>query len=143
MSKKSFRKQPARDPSYPRLVDLQPGFLRRWGLVAAGGLLIGSGACKSPERTAGVVVQDHRSEERAELQARSQARTADRLDSGAPEPPVLPPPGEPPMARVESKTATQTTTADESDSAAGKKKAKKHQDRPRLRGRPPKPRIDP
>jgi len=139
MAKKSFRRQPEKGPSYPRLVDLQPGFLRRWGLVAAGGLLIGVGACrKHPEPTAGVAMPERLNEELLR-----QAHAALKVDAGAPAlPPTILPPGEPPMARVESKTATQTKTAVESGSAVGKK-AKKHTDRPRLRGGPPKQRRDP
>src|SRR5512140_609601 len=45
MKKRAFRAATTKQPSYPRLADLEPGALRRWGLVAAGGLLIGGAAC--------------------------------------------------------------------------------------------------
>jgi hypothetical protein len=45
MTKRSFRATKTKQPSYPRLVDLESGALRRWGLAAVGGLLIGGAAC--------------------------------------------------------------------------------------------------
>jgi hypothetical protein len=45
MTKRSFRATKTKQPSYPRLVDLEAGALRRWGLAAVGGLLIGNAAC--------------------------------------------------------------------------------------------------
>ena len=52
MTKKSFRTQNASGPRYPRLSDLRPGSLRRWGLAAIGSLLLGGAGCR---RTAGEV----------------------------------------------------------------------------------------
>lgn len=52
MTKKSFRTQAASGPRYPRLSDLRPGSLRRWGLAAIGSLLLGGAGCR---RTAGEV----------------------------------------------------------------------------------------
>jgi hypothetical protein len=45
MTKRAFRPVKTRQPSYPPLAELEAGALRRWGLVAAGGLLIGGVAC--------------------------------------------------------------------------------------------------
>jgi hypothetical protein len=45
MTKRLFRATKTKLPGYPRLADLEPGVLRRWGLAAVGGLLIGGAAC--------------------------------------------------------------------------------------------------
>ncbi len=37
---------PSSTPDYPRLPELDRGSLSRWGLVAVGGLLLGTAACK-------------------------------------------------------------------------------------------------
>jgi hypothetical protein len=55
MGKKSFRPTPSSTPDYPRLLELDHGSLARWGLVAVGGLLLGTAACKpsQPDRLSG------------------------------------------------------------------------------------------
>jgi hypothetical protein len=49
MKKKAFRAQKVARPGYPMLRELDAGALRRWGLAAVGGLLLGGTGCaRSP-----------------------------------------------------------------------------------------------
>jgi hypothetical protein len=131
MAKKSFRVQETKAPSYPRLVELQPGALRRWGLAAVGGLLIGGGACKRQELS-GVMV-------RTDVERGVQVRAA-AVDSGGPTAP-LPPPGEPPAARVEPAAGDETGKTPDAKDTADPKKVNKRRPPPRLPGVKPKDRF--
>jgi hypothetical protein len=97
MAKQSFRARQAQGPKYPRLADLETVTLRKWGLTALGGLLLGSAACNRPtgELTASRA-QDELLKEKA-----AHARAARAVDSGAPAMPAIEPPGQPPMLRVQ------------------------------------------
>lgn len=50
MSKKSFRARQTQNPDYPKLGDLGPGPLVKWGLVVLGGLLLGDSACTKSDK---------------------------------------------------------------------------------------------
>ncbi len=97
MTKKSFRPQRVEPAAYPRLIDLAPSLLRRWGLVALGGLLIGMPACDRRGPTSGEQVAP-----RNDRILVPQVRPTPGIDAGEAVPPTaLPPPGEPPMDRVD------------------------------------------
>jgi hypothetical protein len=89
MAKKSFRPQSAKAPAYPRLVEMERGSLRTWGLAAMGGLLLGGAACS--KKSCEVTV----------LGESAPVRIAALVDAGAPTTAPLLPPGEPPPARIE------------------------------------------
>lgn len=127
--KKFFRTQEAQHPNYPRLLDV--GALRRWGLAALGGLLLGSGACRNdllevgglPPRLAGLQVQP-------KLPA---SRDAGSADAGVPAPPQFLPGGEPPVERIQKPAAA---------AASQKKHAKKRRAVLRPPGTRPPERMD-
>jgi hypothetical protein len=115
MAKKAFRAQKTQVSSYPRLADLRPASLCRWGLAALGGLVLAGAAC-TPK-----------------IQGRlPTARVpAVKLDSGVAQP--LPPPGEPPAAWVETATSTGTAAGTE-DATTNQKKVKKDRTPPKIGG---------
>jgi hypothetical protein len=108
MSKKSFRARKTGGPDYPRLADLEAGTLRRWGLAAVGGLLIGGSACartrtagetEVPKTVTSTVVSKPAHEH--SLHGQSGSRDGGAADGRAPGPLNPPPPGVPPVQRVE------------------------------------------
>jgi hypothetical protein len=84
MGKKSFRPIPCSTPDYPSLPEVDRGSLARWGLVAVGGLLLGTAACKpaQPNRPPGA----------AELRRPAPVAVADAgtADASAPNPTPVP-----------------------------------------------------
>jgi hypothetical protein len=130
MKKRSFRERKPDVPDYPRLKDLDAGALRKWGLLAVGGLLLGGAACKQPPPPAGVQPMNRNEELAARMAA--QARAAQPIDAGGPAAPYLGPPGEPPMDRAE---------LDKAKPEAGKKLAKPAMERNRRAG-PIPPRLE-
>jgi hypothetical protein len=100
MTKKAFRPRQAPSAAYPRLVELAAPALRRWGLVAIGGVLLGGVACT---RTAGAPPPASHTVGNNGVKGESvPARLVPHIDAGEFVPPTaVPPPGEPPMDRVE------------------------------------------
>ena len=141
MTKKSFRAHQVPRPGYPMLRDLDAGALRKWGLAAVGGLLLGgSGCARSPGAPppASLTTQ-------AATGTATETRTGTGPDAGAQ--PVLPPPtgGVPPPTRVEREKASAALRVAMLD--ADKDKTKRPstptpRERARLGGRKPSPRVE-
>jgi hypothetical protein len=97
MKKKAFRAQKVARPGYPMLGELDAGALRKWGLAAVGGLLLGGAGCaRSPGAPPPATLTTQ-----AATGTATETGTGTEPDAGAP--PVLPPPtaGVPPPERVE------------------------------------------
>jgi hypothetical protein len=142
MAKKSFRARKADGPNYPKLTDLQPGALRRWGLAAVGGLLIGGGGCT---RTSGVPIA-REPVVHSTAQSGAQNHVAPLPDGGAPTEPGVRFGGIRPVQRVDSETTSQTSTTRESPQQppkpeAGKKVKQPRKEPRRLAGKLPMPRV--
>jgi hypothetical protein len=137
MKKKAFRERKAEGPKYPRFGDLNSGALRKWGLAAVGGLLLGSAACT---RTTSVPPA---TTTKTEQQIEKTAIVPRAPDAGESAAPYIGPPGEAPMDRAELEKAN--PPPEPVPAEAGKQKAKPARerapgDRVRLRGRMPSPR---
>jgi hypothetical protein len=132
MTKRAFRAATTEQPSYPRLADLEAGALRRWGLVAAGGLLIGGAACT---RAAGEPAGKHA------------ATKAEKAGPSAPTPPPTAGVPWPPRVTVDAGAPdarpAQTTKAEASKSAAKAGREPSSRDRTRVitAGKPRAPRL--
>jgi hypothetical protein len=129
MKKKSFRERKVDGPNYPRLKDLDAGALRKWGLVAVGGLLLGGAACKQPPPGEPPLTR----KEEVAAQKAAHAPAVQALDAGAPPAQYIGPPGEPPLDRVELEKAN-------ADPATAKRAKHPPRERRRIAGglRPPR-----
>jgi hypothetical protein len=116
MKKKAFRAQPVARPGYPMLGELDAGALRKWGLVAVGGLLLGGAACKQPPPGEPPLTR----KEEVAAQKAAHAPAVQALDAGAPPAQYIGPPGEPPLDRNRQtgKAPAQGTEADRGWAAA-------------------------
>jgi hypothetical protein len=172
MSKKSFRARKNSGPDYPRLADLDSGGLRRWGLAAVGGLLIGGSACKQTPvageaelpRTVSATELSQNVHERSARGESPGARDARVPDGGRAAPVIpplsgvlpvqrvdatVPPPGEPPLQRVEKEGSNQGGTSGKPKGQPVDKtkvkppRARPHVDHATMAGKMRSPRVDP
>jgi len=125
MKKKSFRERQADGPQYPRLKDVNAGVLKKWGLAAVGGLLLGGAACT---RNSGAPPATRNAE--LLVQKAAQARALQGLDAGGPAAPYLGPPGEPPMDRAELEKANREREAADKQAKAPKDRHRRAQETP-------------
>jgi hypothetical protein len=153
MTKKSFRPGETKQPDYPRLLDLERGSLRSWGLAAVGGLLLGGAACTQAQ---GETVAP-KADESSKVQKSPHAQKATTStppahavlpDAGAVPSPTIPMPGAPPPQRIEDKSANTPSAAVPKANENAKAKAKKPTptkppvDRATLAGKMRMPRLD-
>ena len=125
MKKKSFRERKTGGPQYPRLKDVNAGALKKWGLAAVGGLLLGGVACT---RNAGAPPVTRNDELPAQKAA--QDRTAQVLDAGAPAAPYPRLRGEAPMERAELEKMNREREAADKQAKAPKDRHRRAQETP-------------
>jgi hypothetical protein len=144
MKKQAFRAQKVARPAYPMLGELDAGSLRKWGLAAVGGLLLGgSGCARSPGAPPPATITTQ-----AATGTATETGTGTGPDAGGW--PVVEPPlgGAPPPERVppdlgeREKAGTNLTIAmNEADKGKAKPPRTPPPDRPHRGGKMPMPRV--